>query len=286
VSGDASTAGAEQFKYQRDGFTIRFLGLNPSPPILNPNAPYEGTFQITSDETLSRVNGEVLVGGLPSHGHGLTSPSYIKHFHIIGDTLELSFTSAFSSNRPFFFSYMEPKFFTETWPPSADIYFRMLDQSGVGDAFDTIPARFDLSKVRGLYREKFGHDGPVMLNLHSFTFESPNPDGDAFVRARIIYDPHNQALNWAPTILQVPPRTLSLNSSAEIPIHYYDPNGTDLALSVDDLPENWHMSYDPYFPDQLFILAQTQNIGLHRIRFIASDGDLADTMYMEVTVTQ
>jgi hypothetical protein len=286
VSGDTSAANADQLKYQRNGFTIRFLALTPARPILDSDKPYMGTFRITTDEPVRRVDGDVMIGGLPTPGHGLSSPFYIKHCHIVGDTLELSFLNTVSSDRPILYAYMEPGSFSNTWPPSADIYFRMLYQSGVSDAFDTIPARFDLTRVRVLYREKFGYDGPLMVNLHSYEFETPWLGGDAFVRAKVIYNAEDPSLNWAPVIVQAATRTVTQNSYTYIAVHYYDPNGTEPTLSVDSLPDNWRMSSDPYYPDELIVQTREQDIGTHRIRFIASDGDLADTMYMEVTVTQ
>ena len=284
VSGSPTASSAEEYKYFYRGFTFRFLGLTPVPPDVEDGAPYVATMLITDGEPQLTVNGQIKIGGLPDFGTGLSSPTYIKNSHIVGDTLELIFSIPEYTDRPFFFAYMEPVTFNATWPPSADIYFRKLSQSGVGDAFDKVAARFDLSHVKELYRSTFGHDGPMMLNLHARGYDYSSEIWQDIIRTKLIYDPNGVSLNWPPLIAPIASQSISVNHYFPIQVHAGDPNGADISLTLENAPSNWRLLFYDVFPDELIVIADSSQIGKHDVRLIASDGELADTMIVEITI--
>ncbi len=108
VSGAPSAANTDDYKLYYRGYTFRFLSLTPIPPDIDNSEPYVATILITDNEPEATVNGQVEIGGLPELGTGLSTPMYIEHSHIVGDTLELIFSNSDTSDRPFFFAYMEP----------------------------------------------------------------------------------------------------------------------------------------------------------------------------------
>lgn len=284
VSGAPSAASTDEYKLHYRGYTFRFLGLTPVPPDVDNSELYVATILITENEPKATVNGQVKIGGLPDFGTGLSSPTYIKHSRIVGDTLELIFSIPEHSDRPFFFAYMEPVTFDATWPPSANIYFRKLSQSGVGDAFDTVAARFDLTSVKELCRSTFGNYGPMILNLHSRGYDYSAEVWQDVIRTRLIYDDGGASLNWPPMIEPIAPKLVSVGSFLPIQIHAFDPNGTDISLTLENAPANWRLQYDYSFPDELIVFADSTLVGTHEVRLIASDGELADTLIVEVTI--
>jgi len=290
LTGDGSAASIEEHKYQKGGYTFRLFDMSPYPLTSGQSQEtrYTAVISVSAGETETALNGRVKLGGMPeSNGHGLSDPPYFRNARVVGDTLEVVLISPFNSDRDVVYAYMQPADFAATWPPTADIYFRRVDQSGVGDAFDTIPARFSLASVRDLYREQFGGDGPMMLNLHTHSRENRIAyEGSQFVRARLLYDRTTQAPNWPPVIIEPSAEALTLKYPDYIFIHAYDPNGTVPEITVDGLPAFWSFERDYYFPDAIVAKTLPQAPAELRIRVIASDGALADTLFLDVRIVE
>lgn len=87
---------------------------------------------------------------------------------IHGDTLVVSASYAGGCRKHFFSVYMIPDSFMESYPVQANLFLIHHGSNDPCDAIIRVTRRFDLIPVRDRYRELYGLDDRIILNLFGF----------------------------------------------------------------------------------------------------------------------
>lgn len=91
-------------------------------------------------------------------------------------------------------------------------------------------------------------------------------------------------VNKAPSLDNIGAKTVNERSSLSFRVHASDPNGGNITLAAENLPNNSTFIDSGNGAGSFAFHPDTTQAGVYNVRFIASDGELKDTLLVQITV--
>ncbi len=270
------------------GYRLSLLRLEPYPSArssrgdstsLSQVTGYRATLQIDQATTAADLTGSVTITDSPSDSI-LLDYYAIDSVSLGGDILTVAVHYGGCCKKHFFFLFMSPASFFESLPVQADLYLRHFADDDLCDCLGNSALRFDLKPIGDLYSQVYGIAEPIALNISEFTDSIPDRS------FRLIYYPIGAHENRAPQFAAIDQQTVTVNDTLEFTVQATDPDGTRPTLHAVDLPLNASFSDSGDGSGVFFFTPDTSQVGEYQVTFVASDGQLADSETVVVTVEQ
>lgn len=91
-------------------------------------------------------------------------------------------------------------------------------------------------------------------------------------------------VNKAPILDNITAKTAGEGSNLSFRVHAADPNGGGIILTAENLPANSNFFDSGNGAGSFNFSPDTTQEGVYNVRFIASDGELKDTLMVQITV--
>jgi hypothetical protein len=270
------------------GYRLSFLRLEPYPEsmvlsrLMTPPQPlsgYQATLRIDHTPVVDSLDGSVMITNLPPDSI-LLDYFAIDSVSIVGDSLNVAVNYGGCCKNHYFFLFMSPASFFESSPAQAELYLRHFANNDLCKCIAYRSLRFDLKPIADLYLQVYGVAEPIALNISEFTNSIPDKS------FRVIYYPTGAQHNRAPVLSQIGPQTVKEDDTLRFAVSAVDPDGTIPTLSAINLPSHASFIDNVNGTGMFLFVPDMSQAGDYQITFIASDGELADSEVVEITVTE
>jgi hypothetical protein len=269
------------------GYHIALLRLDPYPDLsmssgsLHMPEPYQATLKITRSAAATPVE-EVTITDLPPDSIQLDHFA-IDSMSVAGDTLSLTVEYGGGCKNHYFFLFMSPATFAESFPVQANLWLRHFGNADSckceGKCNNRRQLKFILTPIAELYREVYGGVDPIAINISGYTGQQPEE------RFRQVYYPEGSQRNRAPQLTPVASKSVREGDTLQFSIWGVDPDGTVPTLSAINLPSRASFVDNGGGNGTFLFAPDTNQAGEYQVTFVASDGELADSDMVVITVT-
>ena len=290
ILGVSEIASDERYAVDTMGYHIVLQRLDPYPD-LTPFArnsripdPYQATLKVTRSIAALAPMPSVIITNIPPDSIQIDHFA-IDSISILGDTLNLSVNYGGGCKNHYFFLYMSPATFLESMPVQANLWLRHFGNNDSckcdgGKCYNHRKVRFDLKPIAELYRQTYQRIDPIILNIPEYTGNQPEKP------FRDYYYPQGSQLNRAPQLAHLGPQSIREGDTLQLPISSADPDGTTPTLSAFNLPSNASFVDNGGGTGVFFFIPDTSQAGAYQVTFVASDGELADSKTVVITVME
>ena len=153
-------------------FTLQSLLPYPISDVVVPMLAYEAILSVEISDSGDPVDSKVIITDL-SPGAIQVRPWTYDTVFVDDDKLELSGTYSGGCQTHYFRVYMSPPGFPLSLPPQADLYVRHESLPDFCEAIIHWERTISLEPVIDLYRQQFGQEGEILLNLYHYFDDQP-----------------------------------------------------------------------------------------------------------------
>ncbi|MCX6832239.1 MAG: hypothetical protein NT028_08930 [candidate division Zixibacteria bacterium] len=271
------------------GYHIALLRLDPYPDLsLSARSsripePYQATLKITRSSATPAPVPEVIITDLPPDSIQLDH-FRIDSMSIEGDTLSLTVEYGGGCKTHYFFLFMSPATFAESFPVQANLWLRHFDNADSckceGKCNNRRQLKLMLTSIAELYHQVYGEVDPIALNISGYTGQQPE---EIF---RQVYYPEGSQRNRAPQLTSVEPKFVREGDTLRFSIWAVDPDDTTPTLSAVNLPSRASFIDNGGGTGRFLFMPDTGQAGEYQVTFVASDGEFADSDMVSLKVTE
>jgi hypothetical protein len=174
---------AQQLPVRAGNYTITLQQLDPYPTIhVQPNIEATATVLIQGPTLDEPTVPPVRITDLPPCEIQI-APFVLDSVAIVADTMNLRIFHGGGCEQHYYFLYMSPAAFMESYPVQANIYLRHIDNDDMCEAWIGADLKFNLRPIADLYQVSYGGLDPIRLNVHEYT------GSDSARVVSVIYNP-------------------------------------------------------------------------------------------------
>ncbi|GEM_PF-5269785 len=271
---------ADTIRVDTLGFCFELLRLDPYPLVEGqaPDSSHQATLRVTASTLFPSPTHDVVITTVPPESL-LRSSCNLEAATVAGDTITIEVTAAGCSWH-YFWLCMSPDRFSETYPPQADLYLLCAQSSQCTSNMQRETIRFLVSPVAAQYQSIHGSISAIVISVHVH-----DPIGMEQA-ASVTYLPPGTLLNHPPQLVRIESQSAVAGDTISLEVHATDPDSTVPLLSAELLPQHADFQDRGDGTGDFEFRPDSSDVGSHDVRFIASDGTLADTLEVTISVSE